>query len=61
MMVLFIMRNTLKISCLFFQLIRRLSPPILEEIYFSKLPNTHLDLLIAGGINHEYIKGFVPI
>ncbi|CAF3694007.1 unnamed protein product [Rotaria sp. Silwood1] len=38
-------------------LIRRLLPPILEEIQIEKLPNTRWDLLIEGGIDREYIEG----
>ena len=41
-----------------FQLIRRLAPPIMEEIQLNKPPNAHLGFSVAGGISHEHIKGF---
>ncbi|CAF3354162.1 unnamed protein product, partial [Rotaria sp. Silwood2] len=38
-------------------LIRRLSPPILKEIYITNLSKAHLGLSIAGGIRDEHVKG----
>ncbi|CAF4027581.1 unnamed protein product, partial [Rotaria sordida] len=38
-------------------LIRRLAPPIMEEIQLNKPPNAHLGFSIAGGISHEHVKG----
>ncbi|CAF3465528.1 unnamed protein product [Rotaria sp. Silwood1] len=38
-------------------LIRRLAPPIMEEIQLNKPPNANLGFSIAGGISHEHVKG----
>ncbi|CAF2449682.1 unnamed protein product [Rotaria sp. Silwood2] len=38
-------------------LIRRLAPPIMEEIQLNKPSNAHLGFSIAGGISHEHVKG----
>ncbi|CAF1354687.1 unnamed protein product [Rotaria sordida] len=38
-------------------IIRRLAPPIMEEIVLEKSPNVHLGFSIAGGISHEHVKG----
>ncbi|CAF0737147.1 unnamed protein product [Adineta steineri] len=37
--------------------IRRLSPPVMEEIQLNRPPNAHLGFSIAGGISHEHVKG----
>lgn len=42
-----------------FQVIRRLAPPVMEEIQLNKPPTLHLGFSIAGGISHEHVKGFV--
>ncbi|CAF3924884.1 unnamed protein product, partial [Rotaria sp. Silwood2] len=38
-------------------IIRRLEPPIVEEIILEKPSNVHLGFSIAGGISHEHVKG----
>ncbi len=43
----------------FFKSIRRLAPPVMEEIQLNKPPTSHLGFSIAGGISHEHVKGFV--
>lgn len=37
--------------------IRRLAPPIMEEIQLHKPATAHLGFSIAGGISHEHVKG----
>ncbi|CAF4456343.1 unnamed protein product, partial [Rotaria magnacalcarata] len=37
--------------------VRRLAPPVIEEIVLEKPPNAHLGFSIAGGISHEHVKG----
>ncbi|CAF5206007.1 unnamed protein product, partial [Rotaria magnacalcarata] len=41
--------------------VRRLAPPVIEEIVLEKPPNAHLGFSIAGGISHEHVKGSVLI
>ncbi|CAF4594175.1 unnamed protein product [Rotaria sp. Silwood1] len=38
-------------------IVRRLAPPIMEEIVLEKPSNVHLGFSIAGGISHEHVKG----